>query len=262
MPNVEWNPRSYPTQRVAPVGLCLYCWRRDVPLTEEHAIPFGLGGHLILPKATCAECQKVTSLVERRVLRDMWGTARNQLNIRSRRKRDRRKSIAFETPAGDTVSAALADVPALIPLPIFPEPGILAGREGAPGIGCERIVLGMIGTYHLSVPTRTPPIDIDVRAFARFLAKAAHCLAFIELRDRPVTPWLPNLVLAKSPELGHLIGVHPLHQLEPDGDQHHMTGVGQLGNMAYALIRLFAFIPNSPTYFVAVGVFGDAEAIE
>src|SRR3954447_14879910 len=46
-------PRVYP-----PVGFCIYCGTRKGDLRRENIIPFGLGGNLILPKASCRDCER------------------------------------------------------------------------------------------------------------------------------------------------------------------------------------------------------------
>lgn len=38
-----------------PVNVCIYCGGTGA-LSDEHIIPFGLGGRWVLPKASCAEC--------------------------------------------------------------------------------------------------------------------------------------------------------------------------------------------------------------
>jgi len=53
--------RPYGRRPVQPILRCLYCGAATESLIDEHAIPHGLGGHLILPKASCTACQKITS---------------------------------------------------------------------------------------------------------------------------------------------------------------------------------------------------------
>ncbi|WP_217539485.1 HNH endonuclease, partial [Stenotrophomonas sp. GbtcB23] len=52
--------------RLAPVGASIYCGATDGRLTEEHIIPKGLGGTLVLPQASCDDCAAITSLFEMR----------------------------------------------------------------------------------------------------------------------------------------------------------------------------------------------------
>lgn len=71
--------------RYPAVGFCIYCGATD-DLNDEHIIPFGLGGNLVLPRSTCANCSKVTSRFERTVLRGPLRPVRLFRGIQSRRK--------------------------------------------------------------------------------------------------------------------------------------------------------------------------------
>jgi hypothetical protein len=46
------------------VGVCIYCGASECELTDEHIIPFGLGGADILPKASCKDCARITGKFE------------------------------------------------------------------------------------------------------------------------------------------------------------------------------------------------------
>ncbi len=39
------------------VGSCIYCGSTD-NLSNEHIIPYGLGGNLELPKSSCSRCAR------------------------------------------------------------------------------------------------------------------------------------------------------------------------------------------------------------
>jgi hypothetical protein len=65
---------------------CIYCGNVSSQLTDEHIIPFGLGGSIVLEKSSCVDCNKVTSLLEQHILRGHWLGIRRKLNTGSRRK--------------------------------------------------------------------------------------------------------------------------------------------------------------------------------
>lgn len=75
-----------------PVSSCIYCGNKD-DLTDEHIIPYGLGGHLILPKASCKPCAVITSQFEQRLLRGYWWPLRRIFKLKSRRKKEQRNSF-------------------------------------------------------------------------------------------------------------------------------------------------------------------------
>jgi hypothetical protein len=70
----------------APVGRCIYCGTAEGELSDEHIIPYAIGGTAILADASCFACAKVTSHIENECLNKMLKAARTQLGMRSRRK--------------------------------------------------------------------------------------------------------------------------------------------------------------------------------
>jgi len=68
-----------------PVNLCIYCSATDA-LSEEHIVPFGLGGRWVLPKASCAGCASKTSTFEQTCQRTMFGPMRMYYDLPARRR--------------------------------------------------------------------------------------------------------------------------------------------------------------------------------
>ena len=54
-------------------GACIYCGATDAALSDEHVVPYGLGGSHVLRKASCCRCAAITSKFERKVMRELWG---------------------------------------------------------------------------------------------------------------------------------------------------------------------------------------------
>jgi hypothetical protein len=74
-------------RRYAPAGFCIYCGARgpSVALGQEHIVPKGLGGTLILPDASCRDCEKITGAIEQQCLRRMfWRSARLEEDSRTK----------------------------------------------------------------------------------------------------------------------------------------------------------------------------------
>ncbi|MBL4644626.1 MAG: hypothetical protein JKX80_02045 [Candidatus Pacebacteria bacterium] len=83
---------------------CIYCYDSNVELTDEHIVPFSLGGVHIIQKASCLKCNKITTKFERKVARDLWGDARISYDAPSRRKKNRKDFISMgnsEIPASE-----------------------------------------------------------------------------------------------------------------------------------------------------------------
>ena len=83
--------------RFEPVGICIYCGKKNAKLGDEHIIPYGLGGQLILQAASCKACETITAKFEGVVQRTIYGDFRMRHNLPSRRKRDRlhRQPLSF-----------------------------------------------------------------------------------------------------------------------------------------------------------------------
>ena len=81
-------------------GACIYCGATDGALSDEHVLPYSLGGSHVLRKASCARCAAVTTKFERKVARGLWGEARTAFNAPSRRRKMRSKELVMPDPTG------------------------------------------------------------------------------------------------------------------------------------------------------------------
>src|SRR6266571_8173848 len=116
------SPRTY-----EPVGYCIYCGSTG-PLSDEHIIPLGLGGRLVLPQSSCAACSAKTSKSERTCLRSMYGPLRLLYGLPSRRKNKRPETLQLKIKrtAGsewEYVPVVQERYPFLITFPYFEAPG-------------------------------------------------------------------------------------------------------------------------------------------
>src|ERR1022692_2258605 len=84
----EWRKRN---RRDDPVRRCIYCGTTEGRLSDEHVTPYGLSGRLVLVDASCDRHAKVTSALEKRILRDMLFAARAALGTRTRDPKERAK---------------------------------------------------------------------------------------------------------------------------------------------------------------------------
>ncbi|MCP4159377.1 MAG: HNH endonuclease [Deltaproteobacteria bacterium] len=74
-------------------GECIYCGAKDVNLTDEHILPYFIGGGHIIDDASCEPCAKITTRFERHIAKELWDDARNAYGAPSRRKKKRKKYI-------------------------------------------------------------------------------------------------------------------------------------------------------------------------
>jgi len=123
-----------------PVNRCIYCGSQE-DLSKEHILPYALGGRLVLPRASCSRHRDLTSEIERKVARGMYGDYRDSEGIqtRHRKRQELRGSATVTLPA-----TTFADVPCQVSVPIgdlprhhisvhLPVPQLLSGRALTPG---------------------------------------------------------------------------------------------------------------------------------
>ena len=85
--------------RYAPVGQCIYCGIVDVPpgmkrFHDEHIVPLALNGTLILPEASCRQCERVINKeIENRLLSEEYARFRAKHGLPTRRPKDRKKTV-------------------------------------------------------------------------------------------------------------------------------------------------------------------------
>lgn len=73
-----------PRRVLQPSKECLFCGSKT-DLTDEHLIPFSLGGRIVLPNGSCRSCAKVTALLEQRVARNHLQIPRSIGGVQTRR---------------------------------------------------------------------------------------------------------------------------------------------------------------------------------
>lgn len=168
-------------------NLCIYCGSTE-NLTDEHIIPYGLGGRWVLPKASCSECSKITSKFENNCLKKMYGPTRNLLGIPSRKDGILKKVLI------ETKTKYLIDTIEEIPLSKYPPFLVECVMEGIPPItlglqpqeGKENsfaariqiIRVKNVSTPHFKTSLVKPFSTID---FAKMISKIALGYAFAKL---------------------------------------------------------------------------------
>ncbi|BBO79633.1 hypothetical protein DSCO28_01990 [Desulfosarcina ovata subsp. sediminis] len=210
----EYEKHIYPK-----AGKCIYCGSTK-NLTDEHIVPFGLGGNLVLPKSSCEKCAVITSKFERAVMRGSMRPARIYKEIQSRRKHVTAPShyrIAIEAEGvNKKVEVPIEDYPILVIFPIFEVPGYLLGRNYTKGItmtgyapvsfGCKlEDALKKSNSSRIKIElSGDTPVD-----FARMVAKIAFSMAVatgaFEGSDYSKSFVLPA-ILGDKQDIGHWVG--------------------------------------------------------
>jgi hypothetical protein len=67
-------------------GVCIYCgWDGgEEGLRDEHTVPYSLGGNTVLLKASCADCEAITSYLDGYMVNAIFGHLRVHLDLQSR----------------------------------------------------------------------------------------------------------------------------------------------------------------------------------
>ncbi len=246
------------TIRAASAGLCIYCGRTE-DLTDEHVVPFGLGGNLVLPDASCSECNKITSAFERRVLRGFMEDARVAGGFPTRRPKERPTSIPIQIKRDgnlESVQLPTSEALGMLVLPKLDRNAFLAGKPATHGVKVVGTQMISFGTQPKDVATalntRTlqSTAHVDATSFVRMLAKIGYSFAVASIGPYPLSevPVLP-LIQGKADDGSTWIGSadYRIEGVEDKKPQHALALVwvsGTYGDVAekvlVAQVKLFA----------------------
>lgn len=252
-----------PPKAYEPVGQCIYCGTVEGDLRREHILPFGLGGNLVLPKASCQTCAKATGQIEQLCLRSLLGPTRIRLNLPTRRPKERPKVLSMIVVGADgaveTRSVPAPDYPMMLALYVFPPPGIITGAPDSQIVDGALWVLSDQGTIDRQLgqqnakAIRSPLIAAE--HLLRMLAKIGHAYAVAQVGVNGFRPFLRELILQGTPDRStFFIG----GDLEVPAAEDALHGLWfsyrWTARTRYLVVsvRLFAML-GSPLYHVVVG---------
>lgn len=86
-----------PLKKFDPVNYCIYCNDRSDNLTDEHIVPFALGGNMVLPKSSCKKCAAKTSAYEGKTCQETLKYIRLRYGFPTRRPKKKPKTINIGT---------------------------------------------------------------------------------------------------------------------------------------------------------------------
>jgi hypothetical protein len=239
-----------------PIGKCIYCGSTDGPLSDEHAIPFALGGSQILRKASCEECREITRKIEEinlKGIKSNFGVFRVVAGFPTRKRKERptHAPASIKTRLGTKrISMPIKDHPVLLAVPEFGEPGIFVGAPiGAPiSIGIKL----MKGDASETIKKYGGDITVDyytkIEAFTRMLAKIAHCRAVITHGIDGFRPLLPDLIRGTRRELSTYLVGQSRHtpnlsamspKLKPNQSPGHLVSFHRSHDLIWAGVQLF-----------------------
>lgn len=186
-----------------------------VKLSDEHIIPFALGGTLLLEKSSCQKCAGITAKLEQDVLRGFLYYPRIIGNLPSRRKKDRPTKIRFECITKDEKTFqkdfSISEAISVILMPIFEQAGCLQGKNFLANEikvkGVDYKFLGMNAEAFIqrnNLKSFKIKEKLDVHAFVRVLAKIAYgyYVAMNGVFPKEESPLLP-IILGDNIEIGY-----------------------------------------------------------
>ena len=253
-------------------GKCIYCGKKD-KLSDEHIIPFALGGNLILEQSSCPECAKITSAFELTCSRTMYGPLRLLYDLPTRRPQKRPKRLPLKAKFSSneteyqTVLIEQNKFPFLITFPYFDTPGVVNENQihQSGGPKSKRLWIRGASPYYsfrdlmekllsdLKAYEIFPESKAEIPAFCKLLAKIAHSFAVAEIGLSGFKPVLePIIITDQLSHCMHYIG--SIGNDEPPKNILHDLRILEFHNINAILVKIRLLCKlGTPTYIVAVG---------
>ena len=260
-------------------GECIYCGAKagEVELTDEHIVPFSLGGNAVILRGSCKACAKETTKIENEVGRKVLWDFRTKIGEQTRRPKDRPKAgsftVSINSAAREILTVPIPDRPFFVPMPVWGMPGLVTGAPPSavfqeykahvfywvpPNI---RETLNLRHGDVAEIPF--PEFRIDHEKFARAIAKIAYCQAVVKFGLRGFRRLvLPDLILGRYPSVPYFVGC-PLANPNPPSDPKvkHVVQLSVVSRGPLKLmlgeVRLFANSGTAehgpPVYYAIVG---------
>lgn len=180
---------------------CIFCRNHETKvgkLTDEHAIPYAMGGQLILRNSTCEECRATTSKFETKFIKGPFNAFRFAAGLQSRSGKIPKTLPIFAVNGieQDRMEIASDLYPAMLTLPRFNGAAMLDnGRINAlptkPWCAVEwgrsEVLLAQFDLASFA------SISTNVYDFSRLIAKIAHCWTICEM-GKTFAPTLCSII--------------------------------------------------------------------
>ncbi len=241
------------------IGRCIYCGSSS-NLTNEHIVPKGLQGPWILLKASCQECNKITTRFERRVLREQLLAPRVGLGLHTYHKKERPNSVLFQIERdgrSETISLQGKKCPPIFMMLTLKKPRYIESYEYEKGVQVtgltlhgpdSKLIRKALGSNRFEIRA-----DIAGDCFERMLAKIGYGMTILTYGpDILGKCYVLPCILGQKDDVGYWVGEGRDYQALPVEKSLHRVNLIKDGNEIRALIRLFANY-STPEYLVIVG---------
>ena len=256
----------------APVEHCIYCGS-VANLSDEHIIAYAIAGTMVLHKASCNDCTRITGSFEQKCCRLMFDRFRRFYGLPTRKGKRDRAHVNFTHLAADgsvkSISVPTGEHPVGLVLPVLDEPRILGGlpefetqtiqirfwRHGPP--------LDKFKQFNEKHGSRAVAVNMDLLSFSRMLAKIGHAYATAVLGIDGFTPLLPKLIRGEISNWSHYVGGYGGKTPNVTSDKEmHVLGLEpvEVNGRLYliGMVRLFSRF-GAPSYACAVGFMNSSQ---
>lgn len=254
-------------------GICIYCGASGPGLSDEHVVPYSLGGSHVLRKASCNTCADITKKFEQKVARDLWGDARIAFDAPSRRKAKRPKkfNIPNANGRGEGLAIPSSEYPAGFVFYKMCQAGLLQGLpEDVDVSGSWRLIIidddkrrkkfqGKYPNSELRIKFRHVPQD-----FGRLIAKVGYGHVLTQIEPEDFKPICLPYILGHRSNVSYVVG-GTFEEQAPEADNGYLLETAGFGSaerlILVALVRLLANT-SSPAYHVVVGEVVGSQRVE
>lgn len=258
---------------------CIYCGKEKAKLTDEHIVPFSLGGNHVLLKSSCKQCQNIMSRFEGDVARGLWGEARDAYGAPSRNKKSSRIKAKKQADRTKVNLKPLESGQDSIQFPMKEFPAGLVFYE----MGKAGILQGLPDDCDLSPQWQLKVVSDDARrdaflakhpgrlvlsfkhvpeSFGRLLAKIGYGNILTVLNPDDFQPLALDYILGRKQNISYLVGSTEAMKGDVVGYRLRNMLTGYYDYMFIVVeIRLFANV-FSPIYHAVSGVVQGASNVE
>jgi hypothetical protein len=249
-------------------GRCIYCGSDEPPLFREHVIPRGIGGALIILRASCTSCADITKRFEQSCLRTNFGHHRLKTGFKSYHKSETPDKLPIKVINANkivTEELPLSEHPFVLYMPrLRRPPRLLRGMPPKPIDNHSKYI-----AYAAEGGIKNQVIfdlKFDFYSFYRLLAKIAHGFAVSHFGLDNIEPFLTDIIINNNLHLcTYYIGRNIDIEFGPKRDSITNMKTFELNirglRCACVTIQLFAnicavmngFTKGTPIYLVLVG---------
>jgi hypothetical protein len=249
-----------------PIMQCIYCGDASSELSDEHIIPYSLGGVLVLPKSSCRKCAHITHKFEGVCARQIFGKFRAKHNLPTRRPKERSKFLQVGTilPDGMTkkIEIPVSEHPTELFVFKFHRAYALEGLP--PNVDTPHWVpVAICDNEELNAFQEKYKWDgiiqfkASVNEYAKMLAKIGHSYAVANIGLGLFKPIALDLIMGRTTNIAYAVGGD--FDIEPAvlGGKHILqmgVQVDPVRSRFFVVvnIRLFSSC-GMPSYHVVVG---------